>query len=119
MEPTPPSAPIKTTKTIVVPMKIATYSARIDTQSRKRRVRVQPMCRSHLGVPSWAGFRSLVGRNRPAFAQRGAEVRIVRSTPPRLIDVLRISAAHAAVTVSNGGTGRPRLHRHRPRDSGR
>jgi hypothetical protein len=80
MEPTPPSAPVKTTKTIVVPMKTANaYSARIETQSPKRRVRVQPMCRSHLGVPSWAGFRSQLGRNRPAFAQRGAEVRIVRS----------------------------------------
>ena len=71
MEPTLPSAPIKTTKAIAVAMKTANaYSARIDIQSRKLRVRVS---RLSGGVPSWGGISVAAGTQPAGFAQRLAE----------------------------------------------
>jgi hypothetical protein len=69
MEPTPPSAPIETTKTIVVPMKTANaYSARIDSQSSKAAcpratdVAVAPRCslvgRISVAAGTWSAIQS-------------------------------------------------------------
>jgi hypothetical protein len=75
MEPTPPSAPIKTTRTIVVPMKTANaYSVRIDTQSPKREFACN-RCVGRISVfprgPDFGRSWDAIGR---LFAQRGAEV---------------------------------------------